>query len=48
MLVTTALLESIGTNDHGPGMRPDEDLPGGERVDEEGMVYSMDGGSHTV
>ncbi len=39
---------AFGTNDHGPGMRPDEDLPGGERVDEEGMVYSLDGGSRTV
>ena len=39
---------AFGTNDHGPGMRPDEDLPGGERVDEEGMVYSLDGGARTV
>lgn len=29
-------------------MRPDEDLPGGVRVDEEGMVYSLDGGARTV
>jgi hypothetical protein len=29
-------------------MRPDEDLPGGERVDGEGMVYSLDGGTRTV
>lgn len=29
-------------------MRPDEDLPGGERVDGEGMVYSLDSGTRTV
>ena len=39
---------AFGTNDHGPGMKPDEDLKNGERVDEEGMVYSVDGGTRTV
>ena len=39
---------AFGTNDHGPGMKPDDDLKNGERVDEEGMVYSVDGGTRTV
>jgi hypothetical protein len=32
---------AFGTNDHGKGMSPEEDLPGGRRVDEEGMVYAF-------
>jgi hypothetical protein len=32
---------AFGTNDHGAGMTPEQDLPGGVRVDEEGMVYAF-------
>ena len=32
---------AFGAFDHGRGMEPDEDLEGGRRVDDEGMVYEV-------
>ena len=41
---------AFGTNDHGHGLEKDADLPEGRcrRVDEEGMVYALEGGSGVV
>lgn len=32
---------AFGTNDHGRGLEPKEDVEGGERVDADGMVYRL-------
>ncbi|KAJ1462801.1 hypothetical protein M885DRAFT_165253 [Pelagophyceae sp. CCMP2097] len=32
---------AFGTNDHGRGMEAEDDVAGGERCDDEGMVYAM-------